>query len=74
MGFYIVSIVLAFSIALIYAFLQNRERSFEENSTEMRLTYGIKVSKDMQIKVESFTGELPGDIDTMPEAPEFEIK
>ena len=35
---------------------------------------GIKVSKDMQIKVESFTGELPGDIDTMPEAPEFEIK
>ena len=50
------------------------ERSFEENSTEMRLTYGIKVSKDMQIKVESFTGELPGDIDTMPEAPEFEIK
>ena len=30
MGFYIVSIVLAFSIALIYAFLQNSERSFEE--------------------------------------------
>jgi hypothetical protein len=40
----------------------------------MRLTYGIKVSKDMQITVESFTRELPGDIDTMPEAPEFTIE
>ena len=50
------------------------ERSFEENSTEMRLTYGIKVSKDMQITVESFTGELPGDAETMPEAPELTIE
>ncbi len=31
MGFYVVSVVLAFSIALIVAFLQNRKRSFEEN-------------------------------------------
>ena len=30
MGFYVVSVVLAFSIALIAAFLQNRKRSFEE--------------------------------------------
>ncbi|MBQ9322437.1 MAG: Na+/H+ antiporter NhaC family protein [Eubacterium sp.] len=30
MGFYVVSVVLAFSIALIAAFLQNRSRSFEE--------------------------------------------
>ena len=30
MGFYVVSVVLAFSIALIAAFLQNRERSFDE--------------------------------------------
>lgn len=30
MGFYVVSVVLAFSIALIAAFLQNREKSFEE--------------------------------------------
>ncbi|MCR5717224.1 MAG: Na+/H+ antiporter NhaC family protein, partial [Lachnospiraceae bacterium] len=28
MGFYVVSVVLAFSIALIFAFLQNRHRSF----------------------------------------------
>ncbi len=30
MGFYVVSVVLAFSIALIAAFLQNRSRSFED--------------------------------------------
>ncbi len=30
MGFYVVSVVLAFSIALIVAFLQNRKRTFEE--------------------------------------------
>ena len=30
MGFYVVSVVLAFSIALIVAFLQNKERSFDE--------------------------------------------
>ncbi len=30
MGFYVVSVVLAFSIALIAAFLQNRSRSFDE--------------------------------------------
>ena len=30
MGFYVVSVVLAFSIALIAAFLQNRTRTFEE--------------------------------------------
>lgn len=30
MGFYVVSVVLAFSIALIVAFLQNRKRSFDE--------------------------------------------
>lgn len=30
MGFYVVSVVMAFSIALIFAFLQNRKRSFEE--------------------------------------------
>ena len=30
MGFYVVSVVLAFSIALIAAFLQNRNRSFDE--------------------------------------------
>ena len=31
MGFYVVSVVLAFSIALIVAFLQNRSRTFDEN-------------------------------------------
>lgn len=30
MGFYVVSVVLAFSIALIVAFLQNRKRTFDE--------------------------------------------
>ena len=30
MGFYVVSVVLAFSIALIAAFLQNKERTFDE--------------------------------------------
>ena len=30
MGFYVVSVVLAFSVALIAAFLQNRKLSFEE--------------------------------------------
>ncbi len=30
MGFYVVSVVLAFSIALIVAFLQNKDRSFDE--------------------------------------------
>jgi len=30
MGFYVVSVVLAFSVALIVAFLQNRSRSFDE--------------------------------------------
>ncbi len=30
MGFYVVSVVMAFSISLIFAFLQNRSRSFEE--------------------------------------------
>ena len=30
MGFYVVSVVLAFSIALIFAFLQNRKLSFDE--------------------------------------------
>lgn len=30
MGFYVVSVVLAFSIALIVAFIQNRKRTFEE--------------------------------------------
>ena len=30
MGFYVVSVVLAFSIALIAAFLQNHSRSFDE--------------------------------------------
>ena len=31
MGFYVVSVVLAFSIALIAAFAQNRKRTFQEN-------------------------------------------
>ncbi len=30
MGFYVVSVVLAFSVALIVAFMQNRKRTFEE--------------------------------------------
>ena len=30
MGFYVVSVVLAFSISLIVAFLQNRKRTFDE--------------------------------------------
>ena len=50
------------------------ERSFEDAEPETRLTYSITVTKDMQIKVESMTGEMGGDISEVPQMPELVIE
>ena len=50
------------------------ERSFEDAEPETRLTYSITVTKDMQIKVESMTGEMGGDISEVPQMPELIIE
>ena len=48
-------------------------RSWEEDP-ESRLTYNVKIDKNLQIKVESFSGELPGSMEQMPDIPQFEIE
>ncbi len=37
------------------------------------INYELEVDKNLQIKVVSMTGDLPGDADTLPEIPELEI-
>lgn len=50
------------------------ERSWEDAEPESTLTYTIKVSKDMQISVEAFAGDVAGDISELPELPELVIE
>ena len=46
---------------------------WEGGETASTVTYEIEVGKNLQIKVLSMTGSLPGDADTLPEVPELEI-
>ncbi len=50
------------------------ERSFEDAEPESSLKYTIKVTKDMQLSVEAFAGDMPGDIAEMPELPQLVIE
>ncbi len=50
------------------------ERSWEDEEPEARLTYNVKIDKNMQITVESSSFELPGDSTVMPEIPELVIE
>ena len=46
---------------------------WEGGETGSTLTYEFEVDKNLQIKVVSMTGSLPGDADTLPEIPQPEI-
>ena len=46
---------------------------WEDGETGTALTYDLEVDKNLQIKVVSMKGTLPGDADTLPEIPELEI-
>ena len=48
-------------------------RSWEEGAAS-EVTYNISVDKQMQIKVNSFKGSLPGTSEEMPDIPQIEIK
>ena len=49
-------------------------RPSDPENADTRLTYTIKVKKDMQIQVESMTSAMGGTISAVPEMQEFEIK
>ena len=49
-------------------------RPWEKNEDDDRLTYELKVSGNMQIKVMSMTGGLSGTIDEVPALPGMEIE
>lgn len=50
------------------------ERTFEDTEPEARITYTIKIDKNMQLKQEAATAALPGDISGFDISPEFTIK
>lgn len=50
------------------------ERSWEDEEPESRLTYTLKIDKNMQITVEAMTAALGGDISELPETPELVIE
>ena len=50
------------------------KQPWEEESLYTRLTYEIKVDKNMQIQVESSSGQMGEDISEVPEMPEFRIE
>ena len=50
------------------------ERSWEKDKADTSLTYQIKVDKNMQIQVESSSGQMGEDISEVPEMPEFRIE
>ena len=50
------------------------KQPWEEESLYTRLTYQIKVDKNMQIQVESSSGQMGEDISEVPEMPEFRIE
>lgn len=50
-------------------------RPWEEGvEPESKVSYQMEVSKDLQIKVLSSTGALPGNMNTVPDMPDMEIK
>ena len=50
------------------------EQSWDKDSLATRLTYQVSVDSNMQITVESQSGELPGDESEMPEMPEMVVQ
>ena len=50
------------------------KQPWDEESLYTRLTYQIKVDKNMQIQVESSSGQMGEDISEVPEMPEFRIE
>ncbi len=49
-------------------------RSWEEQEPESVLRYNLKVSKDKQIQMQSFTGALPGSMEELPDVPSLVIE
>ena len=50
------------------------KQPWDEESLYTRLSYQIKVDKNMQIQVESSSGQMGEDISEVPEMPEFRIE
>jgi len=50
------------------------KQPWDDESLDTRLTYQIKVDKNMQIQVESASGQTGGDISEMPNMPELKIE
>ena len=50
------------------------KQPWDEESLYTRLAYQIKVDKNMQIQVESSSGQMGEDISEVPEMPEFRIE
>ena len=50
------------------------KQPWEEERLYTRLTYEIKVDKNMQIQVESSSGQMGEDMSEVPEMPEFRIE
>ncbi len=47
---------------------------WEGGNEDSSMTYQFKVSKDFQVKMESATGSIAGDADTLPETPQMVIE
>ena len=56
---------------ITFSYVRPWEEGVEPDS---EVSYQVEVSKDMQIKVLSSNGSLPGDIDNLPELPDMEIE
>ena len=50
------------------------QRPWEENDPDSVLRYKLKVSKNKQIQMQSFTGAMPGEIDELPDVPSLVIE
>ena len=50
------------------------KQPWEEESLDTRLTYEIKVDKNMQIQVESSSDQMGGDMSEVPKMPEMKIE
>lgn len=50
------------------------KQPWDEDSLDTHLTYQISVDKNLQITVDSMTGEMPGDASEVPEIPELVIE